>query len=538
VSTADSPVQKWYRGTTVVDDFVDAGPSPSGRPAITAYPLVGEPTRVMLAEVRDVVDRIALALIDLGVEPGEPVSYQLGNRWEFAAVTLACARAGAVANPLLMIHREREVGFVLDRVASRVCFSSGVERGFDHLAMMRGLRERLPTLEHVIAVDGGPSDAHSLSALLAAPGSTSSADRAVLDSRRPAPDDRAEIIFTSGTTGEPKGVVHTHNTLYAGMRSATDVYGLTPDDTILMFSPLAHQTGFQFGVYLPFTCGIPMVYLDGWDARRMLAVASEERATWTMGAATFVLDACAAAKDEHFDLSSLKSFACGGAPIPPHAIQLAHDQLGTALTALWGMTEIGIATTTSPRDSPQRVASSDGRPLPWVDLKIVGSDGQTVPAGEVGRVLVCTPSQHVTYFGRHDLYLAQFEDGWFDTGDLARQDAEGYIRISGRVKDLVIRGGENIPVLEVEHLLLEHPRIREVAVVGYPDERLGERACAVIVPEGAPVTLDDIREHLAGQRMAKQFWPERVLLRDDLPKTSTGKIRKFELAEAVARDVR
>jgi cyclohexanecarboxylate-CoA ligase len=317
------------------------------------------------------------------------------------------------------------------------------------------------------------------------------------------------------------------------MRCATQIYGLTPDDVILMFSPLAHQTGFQFGVHLPFTWGVPVVYLDGWDPRRMLTVAATERTTWTMGAATFVLDACEAAAEHPVDLSALRSFACGGAPIPPHAIQLARERLGTSLTALWGMTEIGIATTTGPDDSPERVATSDGRPLPWVDLKLVTTDGAPVPIGEVGRVFVRTPSQHVAYFGRPDLYEDQFEDGWFDTGDLARQDADGYIRIAGRVKDLVIRGGENIPVLEVEHLLLTHPRIREVAVVGYPDERLGERACAVIVSDGGPVSLEDVQSFLSDHGMAKQFWPERVVLHDELPKTSTGKIRKHELAQSV-----
>jgi cyclohexanecarboxylate-CoA ligase len=210
----------------------------------------------------------------------------------------------------------------------------------------------------------------------------------------------------------------------------------------------------------------------------------------------------------------------------------AHDKLGTQLVAVWGGTELGCATITLPSDSLERVCSSDGGPNRGVELRVLDDHGVAVPAGTPGRLLIRSPSQHLGYFERPDLDQAAFDqDGWFDTGDLGRVDECGYVRITGRVKDLIIRGGENIPAIEVEAALFSHPAVREVAVVAYPDARLGERACAVVVPAGEPPTLAELTAYLAAQNMAKQFWPERLEIRESLPKTETGKVQKFVLRE-------
>jgi cyclohexanecarboxylate-CoA ligase len=272
----------------------------------------------------------------------------------------------------------------------------------------------------------------------------------------------------------------------------------------------------------------------------MLRLVGDERVTWTMGTTTFVLDACAAAAQHpEAELSSLRFFTCGGAPIPPKAVTEARARLGTQLVAVWGMTEIGVCTITAPSDRDETVCSSDGRPVDWVELRVVDGDGHDVTPGQAGRLLARTPSQHLTYLGRPDLYAAAFPDGveagWFDTGDLARQAPDGSIRITGRSKDLIIRGGENIPVAEVEAGVISHPLVHEVAVVGYPDDRLGEKVCAVVVPVGedAP-TLDGLRAHLETLGMAKPFWPERLEVRATLPKTASGKTQKFALREELA----
>ena len=217
-------------------------------------------------------------------------------------------------------------------------------------------------------------------------------------------------------------------------------------------------------------------------------------------------------------------------------MQLAREKLGTQLVAVWGMTEIGIATTTLPSDvDGSKAMTSDGVGADWVRLRIADSAGTPIPAGAEGRLLVRTPTQHRTYFGRHDLYEASFHDGWFDTGDLARMDDDGYIRITGRSKDIIIRGGENIPVTEVEAALYRCPKIREVAVRGLPRRPPGRTSCAVVVPtDGETIALDDLTRHLQTERMAKQYWPERLEVRDSLPKTASGKIQKFVLRREMA----
>jgi len=505
----------------------------------------GAADTVTYGELARLAGRFAAGLVELGVAPGEVVSFQLPNWWEVAALHLACVRIGAVANPIITILRRREVGFILDRVASRVCIVPGTFRGFDHGAMVAGLRAELPRLEHVfVCRAGGDEPTPGLNAFEAFFVDTPWEDKhpaAELDARRPAAGDPAQLMFTSGTTGEPKGVLHSHETMDVGLRAVSEPLGLGADDVVLMFSPLGHQTGYLYGMCMPLKYGMKLVLQDAWDPDTMLALVERERVTWTMGTTTFVLDACAAAaRHREADLSSLRFFTCGGAPIPPKAVTEARARLGTQLVAVWGMTEVGVCTITRPDDRDETVCASDGTPADWVELRIVDGAGVDQPTGSEGRLLVRTPSQHLTYHARPDLYEAGFPDGvaagWFDTGDLARMAPDGSIRITGRAKDLIIRGGENIPVAEVEAGIISHPLVHEVAVVAVPDERLGEKVCAVVVPTGdEPPTLDGLRAHLEGLGMAKPFWPERLVVKDALPKTASGKTQKFALREELAR---
>ncbi|HVW31079.1 MAG TPA: AMP-binding protein, partial [Acidimicrobiia bacterium] len=320
------------------------------------------------------------------------------------------------------------------------------------------------------------------------------------------------------------------------VRAGPDVLGITPDDVMLMSSPLAHNTGFMYGMSMPLMTGMTTVLQDIWDPGCALELIEAEGVTVTMGSTTFLLDLCDAARTHPADTSTLRLFICGGAPIPPSAAKLARDVLGAALVSCWGMTENGIATATRPGDPDDKIAGTDGAPMPWVEVKVVDEQGAEQPPGVAGRLFVRGPNGHVAYLGRPDLYEASFVDGWFDTGDLARIDADGYVRITGRAKDVIIRGGENIPALEVEGALIEHPSVREVAVVGVPDARFGECACAVVVPAdpAAPPTLDLLREHLTRIGMTKVFWPERLEVRGELPRTASGKVQKFVLRDELA----
>ena len=521
--------------TTLWESFAEHADRHPDKVAIVSHRTAeGASDVVSYGRLAGLAERFAAALVELDVAPGEVVSFQLPNWWEVAALHLACVRIGAVANPIITILRRREVGFILDRVASRVCVVPGEFRGFDHAAMLAGLRRELPTLQHVFACRAQPGPLpdglEPFEPFFCETPWEEKHPAAELDARTPAGGDPAQLMFTSGTTGEPKGVVHSHDTMDVGLRAVSEPLGLGGDDVVLMFSPLGHQTGYLYGMCMPLKYGMKLVLQDAWDPATMLRLVGEERVTWTMGTTTFVLDACAAAAQHpEADLSSLRYFTCGGAPIPPKAVTEARARLGTQLVAVWGMTEVGVCTTTRPDDSDETVCSSDGTPVEWVELRIEDD----------GRLLVRTPSQHLTYHGRPDLFAAGFPDGvdagWFDTGDLARFGPGGSIRITGRAKDLIIRGGENIPVAEVEAGLITHPLVHEVAVVAYPDDRLGEKVCAVVVPFGAEApALESLRAHLESLGMAKPFWPERLVVKDALPKTASGKTQKFALREELA----
>jgi cyclohexanecarboxylate-CoA ligase len=253
-----------------------------------------------------------------------------------------------------------------------------------------------------------------------------------------------------------------------------------------------------------------------------------------VSATPFVVDLITAQQDVGASLESFRYFVCGGAPIPPHVVSAAAEALDCELVAVWGMTENGVVTSTAPGSPIEVVANSDGVPVPWMQLRVVDEDGAELPVGETGRLQVRGPSQALGYFRRPDVYAASCTaDGWFDTGDLAWRRDDGGIRISGRAKDLVIRGGENVPVAEVEAVLYTHGKVRELAVIGLPDDRLGERACAVVVPEDEsdPPTLAELVRFLDEAGMAKQYWPERLEVVAAMPRTPSGKIQKFLLRE-------
>ncbi|MEZ5236027.1 MAG: AMP-binding protein [Acidimicrobiales bacterium] len=522
----------WRTEGTFLDDFVQIAAEQPDAVALVSYRAgVAEPLRLTYGELAERVDRIAGGLQALGVQRGEVVAVQLPNWWEFPAVVLACARIGAVVNPLVPIFRARELRFMLARTESRVAVSPTTFRGFDHGALFQELAGELDTFTHPFALGDG-FEAHFLEREHPlAPGHIG-------------PDELSEIQFTSGTTGEPKGVMHTPNTIGSAVDAMVDVLGLDGDDVVLMASTLAHQTGFLFGLVMPLSRGMKVVYQDVWDADAALQICHDEGVTFTMGSTTFLLDTVAAQRRRgDAPPASFRYFVCGGAPIPSPLVYEARQQLDLEVVAVWGMTENGAATLTRPGDSADVVAGSDGIAANGMEVRVVDDGGTELAVGEVGRLLVRGPNQTPGYYQRPDLYescLTPATDGgppWFDTGDLAYRRDDGGIRISGRSKDLIIRGGENVPVAEVEGALFGHPKVREVAVVGLADDRLGERACAVVVaedPADAPA-LPELLEHLEAVGMAKQFWPESLVVVNEMPKTPSGKIQKFVLRDELSR---
>ena len=502
------------------------------RTAFTAVRLDGDTLSMTYSELGAVVDRVALGLNRLGVRASDVVAVQLPNWWEFTVTYLACARIGAVMNPLMHIFRERELEFMLAHSEASVAIIPSTFRDHGYRAMYEGIRARLPDLQHVIAVDDDGPNGFTTALAKTDVGADLDAN-GILTGSRPGPDDVTQLIFTSGTTGEPKGVMHSSNTLYSNIVPYAERLQLDSDDVVLMASPMAHQTGFMYGLMMPVVLGCRAVLLDVWNPDRAIELINEHAVTFTMASTPFLTDLTDRVQATDA-VPSLRTFLCAGAPIPGPLVERAQHTLGANIVSAWGMSENGAVTTTLLDDDPSRATDTDGCPLPGTEVKVADIDGTSLPTGETGRLLVRSSSNFGGYLKRPQLNATD-DDGWFDTGDLARLDEHGYIRITGRSKDVIIRGGENIPVVEIENLLYRHPAIAQVALVATPDERLGERACAIVVTKpGETFTFDNMIDHLTNQRVAKNYLPEQLVIIDAMPTTPSGKIQKFKLRNEIA----
>ena len=496
----------------------------------------GQSVRWTYRELARMADRVAVGLYRLGVRAGDVVACQLPNGWPFTLLYLACSRIGAVMNPMMPIFRARELKFMLAHGEAKVFICPQRFRSFDHGQMGLALKAELATLQHVLAIGGEGPD--SFEARLTQPEWERDADAgAILSQQRPGPDDVTQLIYTSGTTGEPKGVMHTANTLFANILPYAQRLGLGEQDVVLMASPMAHQTGFMYGLMMPIILGARAVLLDVWDAGRAAELIRAEGCSFTMASTPFLTDLARTVQQSGQGVPTLRTFLCAGAPIPGPLVEQARAALGATVISAWGMTENGAVTTTLPDDPPERAVHTDGKPLPGVEIKIADIDDSALPPGQTGRLLLRSASNFGGYLKRPQFHATDAE-GWFDTGDLARQDSGGYIRITGRSKDVIIRGGENIPVIEIESLLYKHPAVQQVAIVAYPDERLGERACAVVVPKpDQTLTLEQMIAFLKAQQVALQYIPEKLQLREAMPTTPSGKIQKFRLRQDMAAGV-
>ena len=515
-----------WRDETLLDHLACALAATPEKPALVAFRTDGAATETRLTyralDAR--ADTVARNLAARGVGPGDTVSFQRPNWWEVSVLHLACLKLGAVSNPLMVIFRARELSFMLKLAETKILIVPATFRGFDYATMANGLRAVLPTLRHVFTAGGTAQGAEPFDALLA-PGAPA------LPAHRVAPDDVIQLLYTSGTTGEPKGVLHTSNTMLSNLIPFAERLHLGAADVIHMPSPMAHQLGFMYGLVLPVMLGATAVLQDIFTAPEMARQITAERATFTMGATPFLNDLTEHVATTGSATPSLRVFVSAGAPIPRALVAKARPTLGAAIISAWGMSENGAVTTTRIEDDEARATTTDGCALPGMEVRVVDPNGAPAPPGEEGSLKVRGCSNFAGYLKRPELDNTD-ADGWFDTGDLARMDAEGYIRIAGRSKDIIIRGGENIPVVEVEGLLYRHPAIAEVAIVGYPDERLGERACAFVkLRDGATLDFADMTAYLAGQSMARQYIPERLEIVAELPRTPSGKIQKFRLRE-------
>ena len=489
----------------------------------------GSSNRLSYREFATLVDRIAIGLAELGVERNDVVSCQLPNWWQFSALVFATWRIGAVINPMMPIFREREVKFMLGFAESKVFVVPREYRGFDYPAMARSFHSELPHLQRLLVI-GGAGEESFERVLLEAPFDAERAKR-LLAERRHRADDVIQLLYTSGTTGEPKGVMHTSNTMLSNIHPFCERLGLTGKDIVLMASPLAHQSGFIYGILMPVVLQSMVVLQDVWDGKRAAQLIEAEQATFTFASTPFLSDLTDAVGKGGCDVPSLRIFLAAGAPIPRILVERATKTLGANIVSAWGMTENGAVTTTRLGDPDEKAFYTDGCPLPGMEVRVVGADNKPLAPGQEGTLKVRGCSNFVGYLKRPQLFNHD-ADGWFDTGDFARLDIDGYIRITGRAKDIIIRGGENVPVVEIEGLLFRHPAVQAVAIVGMPDARLGERACAFVVCKpGQKFEFNEMIRFLTEQKVAKHYLPERLECVDELPTTPSGKVQKFKLRE-------
>lgn len=523
----------WWQDKTLDELLGAAVAKYPEKKALVAYRMDAgyeAPVRILTySELETSVAKAAGSFRALGIDKGDIVGLMIPNWWEFVVSALALARIGAVANPLMHIFRERELRFMLGFAETKAIIIPKIFRGHDFEKMLDGLKPELPALEHIVVVDGeGDRSFDRMIMQSSAAPISSKAGTPV------APDEMAVLMYTSGTTGQPKGAMHSFNTLVACGKALGARLGHGPDVVHFGSTPFGHMTGYAAVMVQALYHGNTIVFPDVWEPKAGLGIMVREGVTHMAAATPFLADIVRLI-EEGAEKPPLKTFLCAGAPIPPVIIENARKLMNLDVSSCWGMTESLGGSLTEPQKASVKSVSSDGRAVDGVELLIADEELKPAPAGETGRLYFRGAQQFIGYYKKPGLDGRGLE-GWFDTGDLAYMDSEGYIRIDGRTKDIIIRGGENVPVVEIESILYRHPKVTDAALVGYPDKRMGERGCAfVVVKDASPFSMDDLRQWMEQSGAAKQYWPEAVEVIDAMPRTASGKIQKFVLRDKAAR---
>lgn len=459
---------------------------------------------------------------------GSVISFMLPNWHEAAVIYLAVTLAGMVVNPILPSLRERELQFILKDVGSRLIFVPARFRQQECATMLTRVVTQLASPPEVVVLRGQPGSHTAYETLLRA--NAPRIDFPVRD-----PDAVRMVLYTSGTTGRPKGVLHSHNSLHALIQQIRNHWLTAPGDRYLVASPIGHIGGSIYAFEGPLLLGTTAVLMDRWDADEAVRLMEREGCTHMAGATPFLEQILVAAKRAGTTLPSLKVFICGGASVPPALIRSAAAHFERAVVSrVYGSTEVPVTTVGAiDRNDLAHAADTDGR-AGFADIELI--DHSAAPSGQ-GEVHARGPQMLVGYLHEEDENDAFDAAGYFRTGDLARWVDGDYLVVTGRAKDIIIRNGENISPKEVEDILIGHPQIAEVAIVGLPDARTGERACAVIVPKTPPgPTVASLGEFLDGQRVARFKFPEQVVIWDALPKNDAGKVLKHQIRAALAQN--
>ncbi|OJF10989.1 AMP-binding protein [Couchioplanes caeruleus] len=482
--------------------------------------------RLTYAELARYVERFAGALLEMGVRPGQTVAVQMPSWWQFNALVLACARVGAVVAPIMMTIRQRELERVLAATEAVVCVTVDQWEGFGHAKALAEIATRLPALRYRVVLGGEHEPGEiDFGAVF---------EDAAWEERHPTalrdavedPDRVFLVLFTSGTTGEPKAVLHSHNTLYAGTSQLVRIEGLSDRDATMTPHSTSHLAGIVMCVFAPLLVGARSVVCDRWDADRVLDLLADSRTSTLFAAPPFLFEMIAAQRRRPREIPALHRVFSGAMKVPRQLVREMAEAFGVQLRAVWGMTETSAGTWTRRDDPPNWAEHSEGRPVEGTEIEL--RSDRAVTAEHPGRLHVRGPAVCLAMVGRDSgevKIIADHDNGWYDTGDLAAPDGRGGIRLMGRTVDR-IGGAFMIPVIDVESELLDHPGVDEVALVGYRQPDGTELPCAVVVSRSTSPTLDEVREYLRGKGMTDWYWPTRLEVVPELPRNALGKIRK------------
>ena len=482
-------------------------------------------------EVDCAATRLAAWLEDQGIERGDVVTIQLPNWCEFTILMYAVYKAGCVLHPLPKSFNEEDLVRAMNLVDSSALICPTFSHKTDYEQQALNIQNDVPTLKTTLLVDKCAPEHGSLPTL-----------SKVLEATPPregfsgaSSDDVACILSTSGTTGVPKAVMLTHNNILFSERSMVSAFGLDEHDVAYMPSPLSHATGIFHGLITPMLSGGSIILEEEFHTITAVPHINACGVTWCMSATPFVYDILNFLDDYHTELSHMRLFMCGGAPVPASLIERAHRH-NMLLCEIYGSTESCPHVYVPKEQCLAWNGAWSGIPFDGIQVKIVDDEGNEVENGTQGEELSCGPHLFVGYHKNDDANKrALTDDGWFRSGDLGYVDENGRLRINGRKKEIIIRGGENISANEIDAHILGCPGVGDHATIGMPDERLGERICTFVVakPECKAPTKESVIEHLKSKHVQKRLWPERVEIIDRIPRTATGKVRRFVLLEEI-----
>jgi len=482
-------------------------------------------------QLEDMASRFAGFLAARGVGVGDVVTMHLPNWWQTVVVTYATFKLGAVINPLPPTYGWKDLAFIMNKSGAKAVVVPGKFRSADYTDHLARIQDELVVKPVMVVIgEGSVALGTSFAEALAGP--------PLAQANYAAADDPCLVLFTSGSESKPKGVVHTHNTAIFGERALSGTLRVDDRDICFMASPVTHTSGFMHGILMTLIIGSNVSLLDVFNGDAALAQMAASRATWTMGATPFLSDIVESMEKSGQRLPDLRYFLCGGAPIPEVVVRRA-QAVGIRVLSIYGSTESPPHTVTWPEDPIEAAWQADGRALPGIEVRAVDEDGHAMPPGGEGEQWSRGPHAFIGYLGEPELTAKSLDaEGWYHSGDVARVGADCTVRIVGRIKDMIIRGGQNISAREVEDILLEHPACQTVSVIGIPHPRLGEVCCAVVVCQpGHKLEFEAMKSFLIERGVARFKLPEYLVLRDEVPTTPSGKIQKYKLRQEL-KDIR